>query len=122
MCMHTAHTVVQYGASVWPLHAWSSVAIFRTFVAGVDFFFFQAEDGIRDKLVTGVQTCALPISLPLLCFAGARRHPAPLRAGPKGSLRPPGRSLCGDLLGAPCLPLPTRVRTRAFRCPPIGGA
>src|SRR2546425_3444077 len=27
------------------------------------FFFFQAEDGIRDKLVTGVQTCALPIYL-----------------------------------------------------------
>ena len=25
------------------------------------FFFFQAEDGIRDRLVTGVQTCALPI-------------------------------------------------------------
>src|SRR5436190_18258174 len=29
------------------------------------FFFFQAEDGIRDHCVTGVQTCALPI-----CFAG----------------------------------------------------
>src|SRR2546429_4833528 len=27
------------------------------------FFFFQAEDGIRDVAVTGVQTCALPISL-----------------------------------------------------------
>src|SRR3712207_7476538 len=27
-------------------------------------FFFQAEDGIRDIGVTGVQTCALPISLP----------------------------------------------------------
>src|SRR5205823_11131391 len=27
-------------------------------------FFFQAEDGIRDKLVTGVQTCALPICPP----------------------------------------------------------
>src|SRR2546430_12620035 len=26
-----------------------------------DFFFFQAEDGIRDLTVTGVQTCALPI-------------------------------------------------------------
>src|SRR6266702_7737718 len=26
-----------------------------------DFFFFQAEDGIRDGHVTGVQTCALPI-------------------------------------------------------------
>src|SRR5256714_204848 len=30
------------------------------------FFFFQAEDGIRDKLVTGVQTCALPI-----CFSAS---------------------------------------------------
>src|SRR6266545_3793843 len=28
------------------------------------FFFFQAEDGIRDKLVTGVQTCALPSGPP----------------------------------------------------------
>src|SRR2546429_2748737 len=31
------------------------------------FFFFQAEDGIRDVAVTGVQTCALPI-----CLAGLR--------------------------------------------------
>src|SRR5438552_16091766 len=30
----------------------------------VEIFFFQAEDGIRDDLVTGVQTCALPISMP----------------------------------------------------------
>src|SRR5205823_10843220 len=30
-------------------------------VSSFFFFFFQAEDGIRDKLVTGVQTCALPI-------------------------------------------------------------
>src|SRR5437773_7388827 len=28
------------------------------------FFFFQAEDGIRDRDVTGVQTCALPIYFP----------------------------------------------------------
>src|SRR2546429_5098461 len=28
---------------------------------GVSIFFFQAEDGIRDVAVTGVQTCALPI-------------------------------------------------------------
>src|SRR2546426_4737583 len=33
--------------------------------ASVVFFFFQAEDGIRDYKVTGVQTCALPISLEL---------------------------------------------------------
>ena len=31
-------------------------------------FFFQAEDGIRDYDVTGVQTCALPI------FGGAEKH------------------------------------------------
>src|SRR5947208_16314632 len=31
------------------------------FVSILFFFFFQAEDGIRDDLVTGVQTCALPI-------------------------------------------------------------
>src|SRR2546422_8415327 len=31
-------------------------------VCGMTFFFFQAEDGIRDVAVTGVQTCALPIS------------------------------------------------------------
>src|SRR5256885_10766545 len=31
----------------------------------VYFFFFQAEDGIRDYKVTGVQTCALPISVTL---------------------------------------------------------
>src|SRR5438552_15951029 len=30
--------------------------------AACGLFFFQAEDGIRDDLVTGVQTCALPIS------------------------------------------------------------
>src|SRR2546430_7432189 len=29
----------------------------------IKFFFFQAEDGIRDLTVTGVQTCALPISV-----------------------------------------------------------
>src|SRR5256885_5468455 len=31
-------------------------------VGAICFFFFQAEDGIRDYKVTGVQTCALPIS------------------------------------------------------------
>src|SRR6266496_2042607 len=36
-------------------------------------FFFQAEDGIRDLYVTGVQTCALPIS-------GGRAPPARARA------------------------------------------
>src|SRR5687768_3767108 len=34
----------------------------RSFTSSSSFFFFQAEDGIRDVAVTGVQTCALPIS------------------------------------------------------------
>src|SRR5207244_10323966 len=33
---------------------------FKTYLDSC-YFFFQAEDGIRDDLVTGVQTCALPI-------------------------------------------------------------
>ena len=39
--------------------------IYNRFAVGYHFvfiFFFQAEDGIRDTSVTGVQTCALPIS------------------------------------------------------------
>src|SRR5258708_17207671 len=36
-------------------------------------FFFQAEDGIRDDLVTGVQTCALPISS-VVCLAAISRY------------------------------------------------
>src|SRR5207247_6224093 len=47
-------------------------------------FFFQAEDGIRDPLVTGVQTCALPIYL---------LHPGPLGGNTHdrdgGDRRPP---------------------------------
>src|SRR5688572_31995792 len=38
-------------------------------------FFFQAEDGIRDLTVTGVQTCALPI----LCGPRRRRHALPIQ-------------------------------------------
>src|SRR5205823_11985519 len=43
----------------------------------ISIFFFQAEDGIRFKLVTGVQTCALPILLL------AQEHPHRLREPPR---------------------------------------
>src|SRR5215213_10076948 len=46
----------------------------------VFFFFFQAEDGIRDWSVTGVQTCALPI-----CRGSARRAPTRHVRSPSGS-------------------------------------
>src|SRR5437763_2388759 len=38
------------------------MAVLQAKCYSVIFFFFQAEDGIRDTSVTGVQTCALPIS------------------------------------------------------------
>src|SRR2546430_8855701 len=47
------------------------------------FFFFQAEDGIRDLTVTGVQTCALPISL-----VGASASPSTKAAIPSSSRSP----------------------------------
>src|SRR2546425_721834 len=48
------------------------------------FFFFQAEDGIRDKLVTGVQTCALPILS--LGRNGIRDHGFQILRGPLPTL------------------------------------
>src|SRR5256885_4391825 len=47
----------------------------------LSFFFFQAEDGIRDYKVTGVQTCALPISR-----SAPVGDPGRLGAGPAAGL------------------------------------
>ena len=46
------------------------------------FFFFQAEDGIRDIGVTGVQTCALPISedLAVAAIRSSVANPLPWRS------------------------------------------
>src|SRR3712207_6879645 len=40
---------------------WCSSIVYHNVLYVILFFFFQAEDGIRDIGVTGVQTCALPI-------------------------------------------------------------
>src|SRR5205823_11224608 len=47
---------------------------FFTYIVIFFFFFFQAEDGIRDKLVTGVQTCALPILILTNAAGGIKRE------------------------------------------------
>src|SRR5260221_5604141 len=49
---------------------YSTAIILVVAICYLFFFFFQAEDGIRDHCVTGVQTCALPISLHLLAKDG----------------------------------------------------
>src|SRR5205823_11410660 len=57
------------------------------------FFFFQAEDGIRDKLVTGVQTCALPISDPGLIRDALSPTPPTIQPAFTNADRPLPRSL-----------------------------
>src|SRR2546426_5895178 len=92
-------------------------------MAGVIFFFFQAEDGIRDYKVTGVQTCALPIS----SVAGldplrGRRDPCPVARirglvprpvlrGPEPAPRGPGAR--SPDAGGTCAP----ARARLSRLP-----
>src|SRR3712207_9387270 len=92
-------------------------------------FFFQAEDGIRDIGVTGVQTCALPIFAantvevagPLLRDPGERRFYTTSSCGVcgKGALEevavhaaplPDGPVVARDLVAA----LPERLRQPAF--------
>src|SRR6266496_6264369 len=59
-------------------HAAEASSLHAVTAAVAAFFFFQAEDGIRDLYVTGVQTCALPISL----HRAARAREVPPRHAP----------------------------------------
>src|SRR5262249_57106308 len=63
------------------LEDWECI-LFYSVCVDLFFFFFQAEDGIRDWSVTGVQTCALPISNRRLWGAPPRR-----RLGQLGQVR-----------------------------------
>src|SRR5689334_24559850 len=74
--------------------SWSYVVVYLFLVF---FFFFQAEDGIRDGTVTGVQTCALPIYLSRLA------QPAPARAAG------------ADRRALPAAPVPRPPRPRRRR-------
>src|SRR2546426_8563789 len=77
----------------------------------LEFFFFQAEDGIRDYKVTGVQTCALPIwgcpraadprrpAPPVGCGWWRERHPSRGRAPLGTAGRPPGAACETDRRG-----------------------
>src|SRR5690625_2854169 len=105
-------------------------------------FFFQAEDGIRDGHVTGVQTCALPILAPLpawtpTCTAGRDARtvapaPAVRPAAGGGTERhrvAGGRGRAGPPLGRWCAHGPSRGRppsagggTRQLAARPVRGA
>src|SRR2546430_9157176 len=62
-CTHRKHSVCAESHERY--RNWNGV---RAYVVWC-FFFFQAEDGIRDLTVTGVQTCALPISMIRVSYA-----------------------------------------------------
>src|SRR5256886_12363913 len=77
--------------------------------------FVQAEDGIRDLTVTGVQTCALPISIHLEM---ASPNPAPGRSPVRvraESARQKRSKMCGRSPGAMPIPVSATLRvTRPF--------
>src|SRR5699024_1158985 len=82
------------------------------------YFFFQAEDGIRDRNVTGVQTCALPICRHIR----SRPRPAP----PSEAEHPCNRCCCPANSAPEPLPCGTtrgcRMRCPASSPPPPGFA
>src|SRR5256885_5795778 len=81
------------------------------------FFFFQAEDGIRDYKVTGVQTCALPICSATQMPGGAHHHHQPPRtalfAKPSRSISPQFHSPAGEPVGDP--PRPRKIGRASCR-------
>src|SRR2546422_3370972 len=81
-------------------------------VSSMILFFFQAEDGIRDVAVTGVQTCALPISYAVFCLkkkktktANNRARQAAASAGLASPQRP-RRTRSPTPARSPAAPLP----------------
>src|SRR6266576_5883590 len=69
------------------------------------FFCFQAEDGIRDLYVTGVQTCALPISSWVLVPARGRSPPRFARSRKRRKATCPLSAIpCPTPLAISCLP------------------
>src|SRR5437667_5743008 len=70
------------------------------------FFFFQAEDGIRDRDVTGVQTCALPIFGPghAAAVAAATEMLRPTLQRPATRIRAVQALTSGDRRSAPGCP------------------
>src|SRR6202167_2940648 len=71
-----------HGMFLWKYHAVYSRSAGLEGISAARFF--QAEDGIGDAMVTGVQTCALPISSPPL-----RSSSASCRVSPPGSAGSP---------------------------------
>src|SRR5205085_7804323 len=85
-------------------------------------FFFQAEDGIRDLTVTGVQTCALPICLPVkaiprICAVSRKKTFAEPRISPSPRVRATCSGTASSSTGKP-----PQVSSRSAASTKIGRA
>src|SRR2546429_1798529 len=91
--------------------AWRGDKCARSMLMHVIFFFFQAEDGIRDVAVTGVQTCALPICCRWKTLTNSRRF------SPEARREPVALSSFPDYLDirarAPCSPVSSHTEGAA---------
>src|SRR5438034_7151586 len=96
--------------------------LFYSLLWFIVFFFFQAEDGIRDHCVTGVQTCALPICTRACAARRSRRRrrapPTPrscsdMRARPRSSTRRSRTSPSSPPIRSPRTGSSSRRRSRA---------
>src|SRR5437588_10915774 len=76
------------------------------------FFFFQAEDGIRDHCVTGVQTCALPISRSRVHELDMTVDEALKYIISMGVVAPRQRQLAPPRVAPPAAPQPERSEER----------
>src|SRR5439155_18995305 len=80
--------------------------------------FFQAEDGIRDGHVTGVQTCALPILPGELGAGGSVREVAGRDGGPSGPAGT-GSPHAVEFAGQPLVDVPPAATPGAIDLPPL---
>src|SRR5207245_5075314 len=92
-------SAVVFNATVTSWLAWIPVSVTLAGVVWLLFylFFFQAEDGIRDATVTGVQTCALPIScslLPIWSGCSLRSPSSSLSSAPAATRASPSSCCC----------------------------
>src|SRR5437762_6893220 len=91
MCSHTLLQPGRHHVLVFTAYtSYSSIYVIANLrVVVFVFFFFQAEDGIRDTSVTGVQTCALPIFyVERKVAAMLQQRLGPYLVGPRGLLQP----------------------------------
>src|SRR2546421_646 len=94
---HNGPRPPSFGQNVTVLHVvpLSRAHLFNRARIGSVFFFFQAEDGIRDLIVTGVQTCALPICGVAPRRARRSRRAARSRVRALRARRARARGCCG---------------------------